>query len=222
MLRGYQRDGYERARTLPELQESFELVSQGNISREKSYDFLKDQLRSIRQELVVVGGDEVFSLRVYKHNTLLSLRNGDVAEFSICTRKAVEHLSSVTTTTTTTTIVEEEDILFFVFDLIISLAQKDFLHINVKLKPYPSPLYRLAISLILSFSQRNYIAFFSLLEKNQDKEDLLRCIRLVGLIDVMKNEIASKTISVAYRPAADCEAKLVFINQILSSTNALT
>lgn len=190
MLREYSREvDVSTLRALPVLKQAFALLSQ---DRQSSYEFVKYQLKAIRQDLTVQHIEDDFALEVYIFNALLSLRNKDIPEFAVCTKK-VRSLDDPA----------GGNVQFLVFDMLLclnyALERSDYSSLNlVLMQTGKTPPPAAALSAVCCFLSRNYSRFFKEIVR---LNDITRtCVENIGLLDKMRNDIALKAIVAAYRP----------------------
>lgn len=66
------------------LKKSYELMKTYIKNNEKDYKYLRDQFKSIRQDLIIQMIRNNFSVKVYETNAILSIENHDLDQFNQC------------------------------------------------------------------------------------------------------------------------------------------
>lgn len=147
-------------RPLDVLKQSLEYVL-NRWDQEKDYLYICEQLKSIRQDLVVQRIFNSFTVKVYETHARIALRNDDIAEFTQC-QSQLRPLYEDHQLGNADTINE-----FLAYRLLFHLKTNTMVELNLEihmLSPEQRriPVVAHAIQTCLAWSSLNYAAFFRL------------------------------------------------------------
>jgi len=101
-------------------------------NKSKDYTYTCDQLRSVRQDLMVQHVRNEFAVEVYETNAKLAIENKDYAEFNVCQTQLKELYSNG--------ISLANQVEFVAYGILYDLLQLDFTHITQQLSTMPETL----------------------------------------------------------------------------------
>jgi hypothetical protein len=170
------------------------------------WEWIHDQLKSMRQDLVVQNIKNEFTVLVYETHARLCLENKDIAEFTQCLSQLLSlYLLNINGCCTEFT---SYRILMSLYHSKTASQNKLLTEITTSDKKQPSIKH--ALETIRSVEERNYVKFFRLY---QETPPMGRKI-----LDFVKDKIrldALKTITTAFRPSVSVE----YVTSILGFEN---
>lgn len=193
-----------KVRPQPVLQKSVQfLIDQLDV---KPYSYIKDQFKSIRQDMTVQHLKNNFTLYVYETNSRISIKNNDLGEFNQCLTQMEYLFDSGELTIKDLNVIELEFRCYRNLYLLIVENHSAVLDMKLKLfmRNYTSPLElamlnltNLSFSLQLSMIEGDYFTFFKIVDQFSTLD---LAYHLINMFIVEKCRIKFlHTISKAYR-----------------------
>lgn len=215
-----------KVRPQPVLQKSVQfLIDQLDI---KPYSYIKDQFKSIRQDMTVQHLKNNFTLYVYETNSRISIKNNDLGEFNQCLTQMEYLFDSGELTIKDLNVIELEFRCYRNLYLLIVENHSAVLDMKLKLfmRNYSSPLElamlkltNLTFSLQQSMIEGDYFTFFKIVDQFSTLD---LAYHLINMFIVEKCRIKFlHTISKAYRkiPNEVLTQQLGFKQKSLSEFN---
>lgn len=203
-------------RPLSVLKKSLEYVLK-RYADGKTYRYICEQLKSIRQDLSVQWIENEFTIEVYEQHARIAIKNKDRDEFNQCQSKLKSLYAMVETkmadkvSDETKKKVFENNAEFLGYRLLYNMLTKSHNDLNQVIKEikhrYSGHVYlNHLLSLRTALHLNNYVKFFRLYAKSNE---LSKC--LIDLFTERVRKLALKTIVKSYRPSikVECVAEML-------------
>lgn len=159
-LRLTERPSPSSVRPVEILKQSLELMRKKKREGASWNNYLGEQLKSIRQDLVIQAVADEFALEVYETNARWCLEYGDIAEFKRCLLRIEEFYNHLDISSPN---VDE----FYCYSLLYNLVSEDFPSLNAELVSLTKdrrahPAIKQAVSLCEAYLNNNWHQFFKL------------------------------------------------------------
>lgn len=149
----------ETVRPLRVLSEAFDFVM-NKYKENKDYKYIINQLKSIRQDMLIQNIKNDFSVKVYETSTLISLQNEDIENANITLSVLIKELYN--------TIHNENEYQFYRYYLLYNILY-DIKEMNYIIQEDKFMLYKNnnkdIIDIMKAMNEKNYIRLFILFNK---------------------------------------------------------